>query len=65
MALIDGAWNTGSFVGHLLLITTNKRPDGLEQDGRSRTAGARRRTAHADHCALHNYANSEIRRAAM
>jgi len=63
MSFILGALNWG--VRHLLLLTTyHSWPTGLEQDGRNRTAGARRPTAPAHHCALH-YANREIRRATM
>ena len=63
MALIDGAWNTGSLVVHLLFNYKTR----LEQDGRDRTASARRPTARADHCALHvaYHANNEMSRATM
>jgi len=46
IAVIEGALNWG--VGHLLILTTyHSWPIGLEQDGRNRTAGARRPTAPA------------------
>ena len=46
IAVIEGALNWG--VGHLLILTTyHSWPIGLEQDGRNRTAGARRLPAPA------------------
>ena len=62
IAVIEGALKTGSLVVHLLF---NYTP--LEQDGRDRTASARRPTARADHCALHvaYHANNEMSRATM
>jgi len=62
MALIDGALNTGSLVGHLLFNYTPK-PDWSRTTESNRRGTATNRTCKPLRPAYH--ANSEIRRAAM
>jgi len=62
MALIDGAWNTGSFVGHLLFNYTPKRAWSRTVESNHRGATTNR-TCKPLRPAYH--ANNEIKRAAM